>query len=272
MANGSGMRRPWLAALGVGMFFGGGIYLSLHVGGQLLAHLSGLPPVWLLGLALLGGTASFFSPCGLALTPAFLGYLIIGRGRPEEGAARRTLVQGSRWLAAGILSFYVAVGLVVAFVGSVLDHELLYLNLLVGVAMLGLGAAILSRRRLGPLEARLAWAGVGRRSAEPMRAAALYQLGWLYGVASQTCAVPIFVGIVLVPLAAGTYWLGAATTALYGAAIAGLLVALVALGGQTLLGRWQARVGPWLQRGTGILFGLTGVLLLVYAAQALGAL
>ena len=112
----------------------------------------------------------------------------------------------------------------------------------------------------------------GGRTDKAASASALYRMGWAYGVASQSCAAPIFIGMVLIPLTAGSYWLGAATTVLYGAAVAGLLVGLVALGGPALVGRWQAQWGPWLQRVTGILFTMTGALLLVYAAQALGAL
>ena len=255
---------------GVVVFLGGGFLLSSQVATPLLHNLRNLPPVWLLGLALVGGTASFFSPCGLALTPAFLGYLITGRAGAGDDGARRSVITGSRWLAAGIVSFYVVVGLVVALVGSLLYRELLYLNLLVGLLFLGLGPVLLLGRRLGWLEAKVPRIGpVG--AGGPPKAGALYRLGWLYGVASQSCAVPIFVGMVLVPLSTGTYWLGAATTVLYGSAIAALLVALVALGGQELVGRWQNRLGPWLQRGTGILFTLTGALLLLYAAQALSA-
>lgn len=264
---------PVLLAAAVGIFFGGGIYLSIQAGGSLGANLGTLPPVWLMALALVGGTASFFSPCGLALTPAFLGYLIMGRGgASQDPRARRALNRGSRWLAAGIVSFYLVVGLAVAVVGSVLFRELVYLNLLVGVVLLGLGPAILTGRGLGGLQARLARVGIGGPRSAPPGARALYRMGWLYGVASQSCAVPIFLGIVVVPLSTGVYWLGAAATVLYGGAIAVLLVVVVAMGGQTLMGRWQARWGPWLQRATGILFALTGALLLAYAAQALGAL
>ncbi len=259
-----------LWAISVVTFFGAGIWLTLHVGTAWLSHLRTLPGPWLLGLALVGGTASFFSPCGLALTPAFLGYLITGRSGPSSPAARYSLVSGSRWMAAGIVSFYAVVGLVVAFVGSLLYHEILYLNVLVGIVLVAFGPVLLLRRRLGWLEAWMSHRG--GRTDKAASASALYRMGWAYGVASQSCAAPIFIGMVLIPLTAGSYWLGAATTVLYGAAVAGLLVGLVALGGPALVGRWQAQWGPWLQRVTGILFTMTGALLLVYAAQALGAL
>lgn len=270
---------PWVVkGLEIGgllAFFGIGYWVYVQVAGSLLQEARTLPVGWLLGLALVGGTASFFSPCGIALTPAFLGYLMEPTDRSSDTTDvldGRVLMQGSLWLAAGILSFYVAVGLLVGWIGALLYRDLIYINLVVGVSFLGLGALILQGRGLsmptwGRNPAARAWDPVAvRRHPRPGR---LYRLGWAYGAASQTCTGPIFLGIVLMPLTVGAYWLAATTTILYGMAIAGLLVITVLLGRTTLAGLGRGRLGHFFLRATGVMFVLTGAVLLLYVAQNL---
>ena len=100
----------------------------------------------------------------------------------------------------------------------------------------------------------------------------LYGFGLSYGAASHTCTLPIFLGIVLIPLAAGAYWLAASTVLAYGAAIASLFVLMITLGRSTITGFYRKILGRYLQYGTGALFIISGIYLLIYFIQNYGGL
>ena len=88
------------------VLFASGAYLYVHVAGRLFARSQHLPTPLLLALALVGGAASFFSPCSIAITPSFVGYLSGAGG--ESSGGRRRLVGPAALVAAGIVAFYAA--------------------------------------------------------------------------------------------------------------------------------------------------------------------
>lgn len=243
-----------LAAAGYAFYarFGGSIIVA--------AHASRLPPPLLLALALLGGVASFFTPCSIVLAPTFL--TMAGSG--VEG--RRPPVARTLWLALGILVFYAAVGLLVGLVGTAIDGALAALIPVFGVVFLILGALVLTDRgrlaaclgRMNPvllLEAR--------SRTQPRGGLSLFSFGLAYGAAGHGCSLPIFLGIVLVPLAVGNILWAVLATLLYGGAIAASLVLVVALGRDLMpaSGRlWGYRI----QEAAGGLFLLTGAYLVLY--------
>jgi cytochrome c-type biogenesis protein len=98
----------------------------------------------------------------------------------------------------------------------------------------------------------------------------LYGFGLSYGAASHTCTLPIFLGIVLIPLASGAYWLAASTVFVYGASIAALFVLMITLGRSTISGFYRRILGRYLQYGTGALFLISGIYLLIYFIQNYG--
>lgn len=95
----SASRRSWIPGTAtlmglVGFFVLG--YAATNGWTPVFTHgLAGLPLGYVWGVALVGGAASFFSPCGLALTPAFFGVLM-GQ-MPTDGLPldRVRLVRGS---------------------------------------------------------------------------------------------------------------------------------------------------------------------------------
>ncbi|TAN29623.1 MAG: hypothetical protein EPN31_06155, partial [Castellaniella sp.] len=113
----------WLRAAGAAAILllmgAGGYSLYLHAG-ALLQRGATLPSSLILGLALAGGAASFFSPCSIAITPAFLAYLTAGRSPGNNDlASSRPLVWAAGLVALGILVFYSAAGVIIGAVGNV---------------------------------------------------------------------------------------------------------------------------------------------------------
>ncbi|TAN02456.1 MAG: hypothetical protein EPN36_16860 [Rhodanobacteraceae bacterium] len=254
----------------------GGYFLYLHAG-VLLQHGRTLPPALLLALALAGGAASFFSPCSIAITPAFLAYLTVG-APPDESTRSfsRPLVFAAVLVALGIVVFYSLAGAVIGLVGSVAYNYLVYFIPVVGAVFLLLGILILLERT-GLLSFLERWNPANRlyvrreSGVVPTRMTGkrtLLSFGFAYGAASHTCSLPIFLGILLLPLVAGNYVLAVLSVLVYGFAIAVLVVVMMLLGQRVFAA--TRRAGAWLMRVAAVLFIGTGGFLFYYFAQNYG--
>lgn len=250
-------------------------YVAYLHAGALFASTRTLPPVLLLALALIGGAASFFSPCSIAITPAFLTYLVSGTLPDDSASLPRARL---RWVAIevaiGIVVFYAIAAAILGVIGNIVYNFLIYLLPLVGVVFVVLGALMFFGRagwlsafgRANPMN-RL----YERYETPAKNRGALSTLGFgfAYGATSHTCSLPIFLGIMVVPLVAGNYALAAASVLLYGAAIAALVIVMMLLG-QRVFAAWR-RYGIQLMRLTALLFVATGGFLFFYFAQSYGA-
>lgn len=249
--------------------FAGG-YWMYHLVGGLLFRAQGapiVPPGLVLAAAVLGGAASFFSPCSLVITPSFLVYFVDANGSQQADGKRR-LFRASLLIAAGIIGFYAAAAVLVSTIGAVVYNFLIYLIPIVGLLFVALGAIVVLGR-----SATLAGAArhlPGRRYYERMledgmrgRNRDFVGFGVAYGAASHSCTLPIFMGVILLPLAAGIYWLAGLAVLAYGVALAGLMLVMLVLGQPTVLAvrRWAGR---YLQYAMGILFLGTGGYLVYY--------
>lgn len=267
-----------VAALGAGatlLLMGAGGYLLYLHAGALLAQGQALPPVLILGLAVVGGAASFFSPCSIAVTPAFVAYLATGTAAPEN--ARRcapALALAAGLVALGIIAFYAIAGAIIGAVGSIAYNYLIYLIPAVATVFVVLGILMLVGRtgmlsfveRWNPMNRRYTRQEAGPTTAGPPRKRTLVSFGFAYGAASHTCSLPIFLGILLLPLVAGNYPLAALSVFAYGVAIALLVVVMMLLGQRVFAG--LRRSGPWLMRITALLFLGTGGFLFYYFGQS----
>ncbi|MBU6416850.1 MAG: hypothetical protein KJS83_06755 [Xanthomonadaceae bacterium] len=248
----------------------GGYFLYLHTG-AMLQRGQALPPLLILVLALIGGAASFFSPCSIAITPAFLAYLTTGT-QPDRDARKLSgpLVLSAALVALGIVVFYAVAGIVIGAVGSVAYNYLVYFLPVVGAAFILLGALVLLGRtgvlgfveRWNPTNRRYARQEVGTFAVGAPKRRTLVSFGFAYGAASHTCSLPIFLGILLVPLVAGNYALAALSVFAYGFAIAVLVVVMMMLGQRVFTA--LRSTGPWLMRITAALFIVTGGFLFYY--------
>lgn len=267
--------RAVLALAGLVVLFVVGAYLYVHVGGNLLAHAKTLPAPLLVGLVVVGGATSFFSPCSVAITPSFLAY-VVGPD-PSSAAKGRALVAPSAWVAFGIVSFYAVAGVLIGWIGAQVYNVLVYLIIVVGLMFLWLGYELLTGRdgwlaRLGAYNPANRFYERQMAPGRQHKRSHLYAFGWGYGAASHTCTLPIFLGVVLAPLATGQPWLAGVTTVVYGGAIATLLIVMGLLGGGVLTGLKRRMVGRTMQMGMGALFLLTGGYLIYYFLQNFGGI
>ncbi len=267
-------RSPWGALLAGGLLvilFVTGYRLYTQLGARLFAQTHAahaLPPFLLLALAVIGGGASFFSPCSLAITPSFLAYFLGAGDGHEQPAAHRVLMKGSALVALGIVAFYAVAGVLVTVIGAVVYAFLIDLIPAVAAGFAALGVIILSGRgraldRVGRLNPAQRLFDARTERAGDHHPSALIAYGAAYGAAAHTCTLPIFLGIVLLPLGTGNDVLAGVSVLLYGFAIATLLMVMALLGQSVLLSA-RRLVGRRLRQLTGVLFLLTAAYLLRY--------
>lgn len=258
-----------LAALAA--LFAGGAWVYTHLVGSILYQAQSaqtLPTKLILALAVLAGAASFFSPCSLVITPAFLTYFVEKDTCEGRAPNRRRLLSAALLIAGGIVSISAVAGLLLGAVGAIVYNFLVYMIPLVGLLFLALGVMILVGRG-----ASLAWASrylPGHRAYERMlnessgnSPSELFLFGVAYGAASHSCTLPVVIGMLLLPLAAGSYWLAGTALVIYGIALAGLMLLMLMLG-QPAVTAMRRTIGPYLQYVIGVLFLGTGAYLLHY--------
>jgi cytochrome c-type biogenesis protein len=185
----------------------------------------------LLAFAFSLGVATFFSPCSVALVPAYVAYYTgSGADRPPEGerSGLAAAIDGVRFGAAaavGVLGLFavgsLAIYLLRSRLGVVDSADLLATfegaGVVVGLGLVALGGLVLASRA-----PRLT---LPVRAPEGRSPASMAAFGVVFALASMGCTLPLFFG--LIGTAIGQPPLAAvAMVAAFGAAIAGLLLAV----------------------------------------------
>ena len=203
-----------------------------------------------LALALAAGMLAAVNPCGFALLPAYLSFLIAGDGVGRGAAVLRALGTTAA-MTAGFVLVFGLFGLVVAPVAGSVQRHLPWVTIGVGLLLVGLGGWLLAGRRL-PGPGMTPSRGPAARRSLPSMAA----FGVAYAVASLSCTIGPFLAIVVTSFRAGSTTAGVALFVAYAAGM-GLTVAVaavaVALARDGLLRRVR-RAAPLLSRlGGGLL-------------------
>lgn len=208
----------------------------------------------LVGAAVLGGVASFFSPCSIVFAPSLL--LTTGKEGGRTSPVGRALLVGI-----GILAFYGAAGTAVGVFGELAYPIMAWLIPIFGLLFLGLGALVLTGR--GAFAGRF----FSLRAASPVapdRPLPLVGYGLVYGAAAHGCSLPIFLGILLTPLAAGDPSMTVLVTLVYGAAMTLSLTGVAVWGRDFVMPTGGRLWGYRIHEAMGVLFLLMGGYLVVY--------
>lgn len=233
-----------------------------------------------LALAFSAGMVATVNPCGFALLPAYLTYFLGldgataaatgSGGGPSARAARvdaerdpgaavmRALVVSAA-VTAGFLVVFGVMGLVWSSVSSVIGQRLPWFTIVMGLGLVVLGIAVL--RGFEPM-VRLPHLDVGREGRELLT---MFLYGVSYAVASLSCTIPVFIGLVSVTLdgsftqslgAFVAYGLGMGMTL----AILTMAVALARTGVVTTF----RRLLPHMQTISGVLLVVAGLFVAYY--------
>lgn len=213
-----------------------------------------------LAVAFTAGMVATVNPCALPMLPAYLGWFISGdEGDRPAGAAVARAVGVALCVAAGFLVVFGALGLLANAASAQVEQITPWITPVVGVALAGVGVAMLAGRSISLPTPRIE-RGAGGRGVATM---VLY--GASYAVVSVSCTLGIFLLYVTPTL--GQSW-AVAMTQLVAFAL-GFTLVLVALSVSVALARGSftrgaRRASAQVGRIVGGLLVLTGVYLVWY--------
>ena len=170
----------------------------------------------------LTGMVASVNPCGFVLLPTYLLYFLGlngGAAGTQRATIRRALAVGTA-VSAGFITVFVIIGIISRMFTTWLNENAKYAGLVIGIAMVVLGVAMLAGYRL-PINTPKLQAGGKDRTVRSMY---LYGVG--YAVASIGCTFPLFSSIVLGTVSTDGFANGVAAIGFYGVGMALVVVAL----------------------------------------------
>jgi cytochrome c-type biogenesis protein len=168
------------------------------------------------------GMVASVNPCGFVLLPTYLLYFLgINASAPgtQRATVRRALAVGSA-VSAGFITVFVIIGYISRVFTNWLNENAKYAGLVIGIAMVVLGLAMLAGYRL-PINTPKLQAGGKDRTVGSMY---LYGVG--YAIASIGCTFPLFSSIVLGTVSTDGFANGVVAIAFYGVGMALVVIAL----------------------------------------------
>lgn len=213
----------------------------------------------LLALALVAGAVAAFNPCGFALLPAYLTVLVAGapdeseRGRTTRAAAVRA-IRFALGMTIGFVAVFGVFGAVVTPLALSVEKYLPYVTVVVGVALIGLGAWLLLGHSL------LIRGLAGRGSGPTQRWGSQIGYGVTFALASLSCTIAPFLAVTSTALGAAS-WVNAMGAFLAYALGMGTVVLVLALAVATSSAGVAARMrraGPLITRFSGVLLVIAG--------------
>ncbi|HJW89299.1 MAG TPA: cytochrome c biogenesis protein CcdA [Anaerolineales bacterium] len=225
-----------------------------------------------LGLAFLGGLASFLSPCVFSLVPAYIGYL---SGRSVGASAQGTEV---RWqtvahgvaFVLGFSTVFILLGLGASALGSLLFDLRPVLTKVGGVVVVIFGLHMTGIVRIPFLQY-----DVRRQQAPDPKLGYLSSalLGVFFSAGWSPCVGPILGTILTLSLNAGNLNQGAMLLSAYSAGLAiPFLIAATQIGLVTTVIRKYGKVMHYVEVGMGAVMILVGVLLFFGRFEQLASL
>lgn len=167
------------------------------------------------------GLLAAVNPCGFVLLPTYLMYFLGVSGRPgtQRSTVRRALLVSAA-LSAGFMTIFVIVGGISRLFTDWLNQNAKYVALLIGVALVLLGIAMLFGYRLPFSTPKL---DTGKRD---QTVVSMYVFGLAYAVASIGCTLGPFSATVLGTIDTDGFFQGIIAVLLYGAAMSLLIATL----------------------------------------------
>lgn len=219
-----------------------------------------------LAYAFTAGLVATVNPCGFPMLPAYLSYFIGLDDAEVDGGSRvpRALVAAGA-VALGFLAVFAVLGVPINAGMSWIYRAMPWFTLVVGAALLVLGAAMLAGRKLTLALPQF------DRGGESRRFGSMVLFGVSYAVASLSCTLPVF----LVVVAGTTERVNAVSGLLaflaYGFGMSLVLMVLslaLALARESMVRRLRSAL-RYADRAAGVLLVLVGAYLVFYGVYAM---
>jgi len=213
-----------------------------------------------LSFALGAGLVAALNPCGFAFLPGYLGLVIAGsRDTPRPVALARAAL-ATMVMATGFLTVFGIFGLAVSPLIASAQKYLPFATVVIGAALLAMGAWLLAGREIPLL---LPGTAGGTPTA---RLGSMYGYGVGYAVASLSCTIAPFLAVISTTFRQGSTLAGVLAFITYAAGMSitvGVAALAVALAGSTA-GSASRRVLPHVGRIAGVIVLLTGLYVSYY--------
>ncbi len=221
-----------------------------------------------IALAFSAGLVAAFNPCGFAMLPALLSYVLHEVASPTEHPGAGRLAKGLLFglmMTVGFVSVFLLFGALLTLGSRAIMSYMPYVSLLVGAALVLLGAYLLTGHQL-----HLRWVP-GVRVHKGSGVVSFFALGIGYALASLSCTIPIFLVAIGASVAAGGALAGLLAFVSYalgmGVVVTGVAMA-VAIAGTIAVGRLRG-VLPYVQRASAAIVLLAGLYLIYYQLSLL---
>jgi cytochrome c-type biogenesis protein len=222
-----------------------------------------MPAAGLFG-AFLAGLLSFFSPCVLPLTPIYVAQLVgpsvwrTERAGENSSRLRRVTLLRAAAFVGGFSLVFIALGATASALGAFLASHAELLRQIAGVALIVFGLYVVGVLRIPALDRERRPSLRFGQASYP----ASFLVGMAFGLGWTPCVGPVLAGILLIAAQAATLQYGVLLLAVYSL---GLGIPFLALGlGFETVAPGLKRLSPYLpliERGTGVLLVLMGVVL-----------
>lgn len=223
-----------------------------------------------------GGIITFFTPCGLAILPAFLSYnLAAVSGVGSEGNETKNNPAGAQlkpylmklgiFAALGMLTFFSLLGGAFAVVGSAVNRFLTPLKYVIAVLLVIFGLLLYKNVTFVSGFYEHLRKAVHKEAMQRSGYKAFYLFGFAYGLDTIGCLFPLVFALMLIPLLSGNPMVSLLGFVAYSAGVA-FMVTLFAYG----IARGKERITGAVERtelirklaGLGLMVG--GIVLIVY--------
>lgn len=214
-----------------------------------------------IGFALAAGLVAAVNPCGFAMLPGYLALVVAGEEEPSEkghsgkAAAMARALAATAMMALGFLLVFGTFGLVISPLASSVQQYLPAVTVVIGAALLALGAWMLSGRELTLLLPKPG------RGAPTARLGSMFGYGLAYAIASLSCTIGPFLAVTAGTFRSGSVLDGVLAYLAYGtgmALVVGVLAVATALA-SSAVARGARRLMPYVNRISGVLLVVVGL-------------
>ena len=230
-----------------------------------LAKISQFSFYLILAFAFFAGIVSFFSPCGLALLPAFISYNM-ALVNEQSKQMKMQIFKIGIFSALGIITFYVILGTIFSLFGALIGPYIQIFQYIIAILFIVFGFMVLKKFAVTNKLFENFRMKVHSQAMKHSGYKGFYIFGFAYGLDIIGCLFPLIATLILIPIETGNYLIGVAAFVSYSIALAvmiSIFAYLIAYSKKSLVSdvlKSTEKLKVWI--GIGLIIG--GVALLWY--------
>jgi len=221
----------------------------------------------LIGLAFISGMAAVFSPCGIAMLPAYVAMYFDKKESSRSNKIKKGILFGLTVTASFFVVFLV-MGLALSFFGRGLIIYTPWIALFLGFILVVLGILMMTGKHVAIFSRhlnKLANKFKMNKSSNQYKTFFLFGIG--YSIAALSCTFPLFLTIVSIAIASSGNILGSLYAFLIYASGMGVMMIGISIGAATskeFVSDKLRRIMPHMHKISGFVIMLAGIYIIYY--------